>query len=313
MVSIGRTWITHSLWTTEPAQRQRPGPRATPSVGALVRGRRPRRGEADAASGKQERNALSVYARSTEPRRTLSQDAPVGLRVVRFAPRRLSSTPRSLWRSLARPRDRGAGHDGRARRQARASPQAFAGGRLRVPVNSSADRRSSHSPAGDALTQLPRGRSTIGLGMCSQCPASPDLALPARVAPLRPNPPPPPPDRCSCGFASFTVKRRPSNSCWSSAVQAARPALASAISTNPKPRDCPVARSRMRRTESTWPYGVNSACELLICRIERQVTDVDFHCTILEEGWSGGLAILERATTKTQAEQTRRANGTLVL
>ena len=184
MVSIGRTWITHSLWTTEPAQRQRPGPRATPSVGALVRGRRPRRGEADAASGKQERNALSVYARSTEPRRTLSQDAPVGLRVVRFAPRRLSSTPRSLWRSLARPRDRGAGHDGRARRRARASPQAFAGGRRRVPVNSAADRRSSHSPAGDALTQLPRGRSTIGLGMCSQCPASPDLALPARVAPL---------------------------------------------------------------------------------------------------------------------------------
>src|SRR6187455_338382 len=51
--------------TTAPAQRQRPCPRATPSVGALVRGRRPRRGEVDAASGKQERNALSVYARST--------------------------------------------------------------------------------------------------------------------------------------------------------------------------------------------------------------------------------------------------------
>ena len=34
-----------------------------------------------------------------------------------------------------------------------------------------------------------------------------------RASRPRPNPPPPPPDRCSCGFASFTVKRRPSNSC----------------------------------------------------------------------------------------------------
>jgi hypothetical protein len=45
--------------------------------------------------------------------------------------------------------------------------------------------------------------------------------------------------------------------------------------------------------------------EFLVFRVEGQITDVDFHRTILEEGWSGGLSILERATTKTQAEQTR--------
>lgn len=76
-------------------------------------------------------------------------------------------------------------------------------------------------------------------------PANPPRELPRLL--------PPPKLRRSCGLASLTVSRRPSNSRWSSASHAWRACASSGISTNANPRDRPVAWSRTRWADSTVP------------------------------------------------------------
>src|SRR5262249_51617206 len=63
----------------------------------------------------------------------------------------------------------------------------------------------------------------------------------------------PPPDR-SCGLASLTVNRRPSNSRAVNDWQASLPSASFGISTNANPRERPVIRSRIRLTEPTVPF-----------------------------------------------------------
>src|SRR6478736_32036 len=77
--------------------------------------------------------------------------------------------------------------------------------------------------------------------------------------PPPPNPPPPPPERCSIGFASFTVSVRPPMSEPLSAVIAAFASESEDISTKPNPRDCPVNLSAMIFAEATVPCAPNKS------------------------------------------------------
>src|SRR5579864_1506616 len=71
-------------------------------------------------------------------------------------------------------------------------------------------------------------------------------------------PPPPPFGRSVFGLASLMVNVRPPSSVPLSAATALSAALASVISTNPKPRERPVSRSFTRVTFSTAPWGSNT-------------------------------------------------------
>src|SRR5688572_4602225 len=77
--------------------------------------------------------------------------------------------------------------------------------------------------------------------------------------PPPPNPPPPPPERCSIGFASLTVKERPSMSEPLSAVIATFASAPDDISTKPNPSDCPLNLPAIIFTEATVPFAPNKS------------------------------------------------------
>ena len=81
------------------------------------------------------------------------------------------------------------------------------------------------------------------------------VAVAAAVAAAPPPPPPPPPRWRS--LASFTLRLRPPRSLPSRARIASSAALASSISTKPKPRERPVSRSVITFTDSTLPWLSN--------------------------------------------------------
>src|SRR5207245_3528608 len=91
--------------------------------------------------------------------------------------------------------------------------------------------------------------------------------------PPRPRSPPPPPDERS--RASLTFRVRPCRSLPLNSAIAFCASLAELISTKPKPRDCPVARSVMTATDSHVPAWENSASRsLLVVSKERLPTKI---------------------------------------
>src|SRR5207249_6576037 len=79
---------------------------------------------------------------------------------------------------------------------------------------------------------------------------------PPRPPPYPPRPPPPP-LRSAWGRASFTTRFLPPKFCPFRELIARSASSSALTSTNAKPRDWPVKRSRMRLT----PEGVTPTCE----------------------------------------------------
>src|SRR5205823_4789748 len=110
--------------------------------------------------------------------------------------------------------------------------------------------------------------------------------------PRSPPPPPPPPDERS--RASLTFRVRPCRSLPLNSAIAFCASLAELISTKPKPRDCPVARSVMTATDSHVPAWENSASRsLLVVSKERLPTKIFLPILSLLAP-RGGLRILSR-------------------
>src|SRR3989442_7358197 len=111
--------------------------------------------------------------------------------------------------------------------------------------------------------------------------------------PPRPRSPPPAPDERS--RASLTFRVRPCRSLPLNSAIAFCASLAELISTKPKPRDCPVARSVMTATDSHVPAWENSASRsLLVVSKERFPTKIFLPISLSLLAPRGGLRILSR-------------------
>jgi hypothetical protein len=101
-----------------------------------------------------------------------------------------------------------------------------------------------------------------------------------------PDPPPNPPERRSGrlpparGRASFTFRVRPMSSVPWRPVIAACASDAEGISTKPKPFDCPLYWSLMRRTDVTAPKGLKARPQIGLGHVRGQVPHINSHACL---------------------------------